>query len=169
MTVDHTGTAAADAAARFDAAHAALARAERELAQDGRPLTARDEVVTRHVLEPLDALAALDRSAQGRGPARRSDPDDEAALQREALAAVAVAVLHTEGGLRLLFAATCAALEPLLHPSAPEPGGLFRAPGDADPHGADHRAEAAQVLRRLRDVLHTALAAHRPDPAAPPG
>ncbi|WP_042416448.1 hypothetical protein [Streptacidiphilus anmyonensis] len=145
----------------LDAARAALDEAEREPTGDAWRLTPRDAEAVRRVLEPLDALGAP-TCAEAAGPAGRRGPDEEAALRREALAAVAVAVLHTEGGLRRLLSAVCAALEPLLHPSTP-------AWGDADPYGPEHRAEAERLLRRLRDVLHAALAAaHRAEAARLP-
>jgi hypothetical protein len=156
------------AAALFTAARDTLDTAERQLACDEWHLTPHDVEVARQGLAPLDELAAL-ADPGGDRQRVRPGPGEEAVLQRDALAAVAVAVLRAEGDLRRLLAATRAALEPLVHPCAAGPGApLSAAHGDAGPYTAAQRADAELLRHRLRTVLHAGLAAHDPHVAPLP-
>ncbi|WP_037606218.1 hypothetical protein [Streptacidiphilus rugosus] len=136
----------------YDRARAALREGEQDLAARGWHLYPKGVRTARHILQPVDALAELPPDSQ--------DPERESELLREALAALAMGVLHTEDPLRRLLSAVCAALGPLVQPPESGPG--------LEAFSAEHRADAGKVLRHLRRLLHTAVA-HNPAPTGSDG
>ncbi|WP_037604478.1 hypothetical protein [Streptacidiphilus rugosus] len=131
-------------------ARAALRRAELELAAGCWHMYPSGVEAAQQILRPLDALARLTPEQRGSGAGQ---PE---ALMREALGEIATAALRTEGGLRQLVAAVCAALDPLVQPHPALPCGTV--PTVAD--DAARLAAAEQILEPLQRLLRTALAQH---------